>query len=754
MWFRRIQALPFTVTLAVWTLAASPSWAEVKATADHWAFQPLQRPPLPTVRKGDWIRNPIDGFVLARLEAAGLEPAEPAPQRQLARRAHLDLLGLPPEPDDLDTFVVDSTENAYEKLIDKLLANPHYGERWGRHWLDLVRYADTNGYEVDGVKPFVWRYRDYVIRALNTDKPYDRFVLEQLAGDELPDRSSETVIATGFYRLGTWDAERGASAQKSEKVIERYNELDDMVSTTSQVFLGLTLGCARCHDHKFDPLTQVDYYSMAAIFNPLVRHHAGRAELSLPAGNRPQVEAWTAAKHRATGLEKEVAKLRQQIFLDSRTSKLPVEVLEAYATPPEARNENEKKLTGENRKNLTEEITNAFREQEFCEQHASRETCARIARLEEEIRTGRKKYELPEGYFLHEPSPEPPVMRLLIRGNPKSEGAEVGPAVPAVLASSQLRFDPPDTHTTRQRISLARWITSAKNTLTPRVIVNRVWQFHFGQGLVRSPSDFGKRGGEPTHPHLLDWLAQWFVNEGKWSLKKLHRLIMTSNTYRMGKRSNLNHTTRDANNLLLWRFPYRRLEMEVIRDSILTVSGQLNRDMYGPSMYPFISKAVKRGNYLLGNSWPEFDESDASRRTIYAFIKRTMVLPFFEVLDFCDTVRSADQRSITTVAPQALTLFNGEFVNRQSRHFAHRLAARAGPDLDRQIVLAYRLALGRSPHAREQARALDFLKAEAAHLSRQPAGDAAPVDTNRARHLALVQMCRVILNLNEFVYTD
>jgi len=584
-----------------------------------WSLRPIRRPSIPSVTDASWVQNPIDSFVLAQLESRQMVASPRARPRQLIRRANLDLLGLPPTPPEVDRFAGDPSAGAFERVIDRLLANPHYGERWGRHWLDLVRYADTNGYEVDGVKPLAWKYRDWVIGALNADRPYDRFVIEQLAGDEIAQATTESVLATGFHRVGPWDAERGASVQKSEVIEELYNELDDMVSTTSQVFLGLTIGCARCHDHKFDPLTARDYYSMVAVFRGLKREHKGRTELAraaLPPGQLP----------------------------------------------------------------------------------------------------GKDLKAQPQGYFFFEPSPTPPATHLLIRGNPSELGVEVTAAVPAALVAKQPAFDTADKFTSRRRISLARWIMSDSNPLARRVIVNRVWQYHFGVGLVRTSNDFGVRGNLPTHPELLDWLATWFGQEARFSLKKLHRLIMTSRTYATSKRTQPADPGNDVDNRYLSHFPVRRLEVEAIRDSMLAVSGRLNDRLYGAPMYPFIPADALRSGYNPSGVWQPFNETDANRRTIYSFLKRTLMIPFLETLDFCDTARSAERREVTTVAPQALELFNGEFVNRQSRHFADRVIAEAGSSADSQLEHAYRLALARSPTANERTSLLGFLSAETRQL--------------------------------------
>jgi hypothetical protein len=640
----------------------------------HWAFRPLRKPAIPEVKNRAWVRNPIDAFVLARLEARGWKPARPAEPGALERRLYLDLVGMPPTLAEQEALQRDPSPRAVDRLVDDLLARPGYGERWGRHWLDLVRYADTNGYERDADKPFVWRYRDYVIRAFNSDKPFDRFVLEQLAGDELPDADSETVIATGYYRLGPWDDE---PADPHE---DRFDQLDDMVSTTSLTFLGLTLGCARCHNHKFDPLTQLDYYRMVAIVNTLERPQQGRAELDLPVGSRAQVKAiWRA-----------------------RTAR----VLAGWGLPAAY------SIGAAEPGGLT--------------------LAAWLAR-------GPDHSDLPRGYFLREPSATAPVTHVLLRGKASRPGPQAPPGVPAVLVEHQPAFPAPGPETSLRRLTLARWIASRDNPLTARVIVNRVWQHHFGEGLVHTPSDFGVKGDPPTHPELLDWLADWFIREG-WSLKKLHRLILTSNTYRMSREWNAAYAAADPQDRLLWRVPYGRLDVEALRDSMLAVSGQLNGKMYGPSMYPEVPREALAGHSDPDKIWKAFDEKEASRRTIYAFVKRSLIVPMLETLDLCDTARSTARRTVTTVAPQALTLFNGDFVQRQARHLADRLRREAGPEPARQVELVFRLALCRPPSPSEKAALIQFLQQE--------------TGAEEAQREALEQICRVVLNLNEFAYPD
>jgi len=453
-----------------------------------------------------------------------------------------------------------------------------------------------------------------------------------------------------------------------------------------------------------------DYYRMVAIFNALQRPQAGREDTDLPVGTRQQLE-------RIARRDEQIAVLRRPSLSQAATmvggSFSPIPWLSSTVASAKGFKNNEQKIR--------------------------------------ELRAGTP--DLPRGYFLKEPGPAAPVTNLLLRGKASRPGSAVPCGMPAVLVSSQPAFLSPGERTSRRRLTLARWTASRDNPLTARVIVNRVWQFHFGEGLVRTPSDFGVKGDPPTHPELLDWLADWFVQEG-WSLKKLHALILSSNTYRMSKRWQTEYGEKDPEDRLLGRFPYRRLEAEAIRDSILAVSGQLNPRMYGPSMFPGIPKQALEGHSDPDKIWKPFDEKEASRRTIYAFIKRSMVVPMLEVLDLCDTTRSSAKRSVTTVAPQALTLLNGEFVNRQAYHFARRLEREAGVDPEKQIEWAYLLALCRPPTTKEKASMLKFLRQVAESQDWEVSGQETGRDLKIGKERALEQMCRVIFNLNEFVYPD
>lgn len=714
---------------------------------DHWSFRRPQRPIQPTVSDTAWCRNPVDRFLRAQLERARVQPGSNAEPSRLLRRLHLDLIGLPPTLAEQDAFrrrtQTVGSDNALDEVIDALLQRPQYGERWARHWLDLVRYADSNGYERDAAKPFVWRYRDWVIQAFNDDLPYDRFVTAQLAGDEMPGATGDTLIATGMLRLGHWDDE------PADPDTDRYDQLDDIVSTSSQVLLGLTLGCARCHDHKFEPLSTRDYYSMVAVFNPLKRPQNGRTELTLPAGSPEELAALASRDARVAVLEASLAEARQRArehWVETGRSKLPAESITAFRVPQPQRTDAQKKLVSEVLPKLDLELSAAP------ELKSDRD---RIAAVERELSQARASGpELRQGYFMQEPSPKTGATHVLIRGNPRRPGSEVSAAVPAILVRQQPAFPSATARTTQRRLGLAQWIASKDNPLTARVLVNRVWQQHFGVGLVRTPSDFGLMGEPPTHPELLDWLADWFVNEGGWSFKKLHRLLLTSRAWRL-QRSAPSET--DPENRLLGHLPYRRLEAEVIRDSMLAVSGQLNPKMFGPAMFPAIPDAAIEANTDRQSVWKASSPDEASRRTIYTFIKRGLVVPMLEVLDLCDTVHSTSRRPVTTVAPQALTLFNGDFANQQARFFAKRLRLEAGPEPGLQIDLAYRLALNRLPSDSERQSMRTFLQLESDRHRTEgsTAHGATRISASEASHeAALEQLCRVILNLNEFVYPD
>jgi cytochrome c553 len=606
-----------------------------------WAFVPVAR------KAGN-----IDQFVSARLKEKGIEQNPPASKRELIRRAYFDLWGLPPTAQEVAAFEADQSPDAFEKVIDRLLASPRYGERWARHWLDVVRYAQTNGYERDGEKPYAWRYRDYVIKAFNEDKPYDQFVREQLAGDEIDRVTDDSLIATGFYRLGVWDDE------PDDKKAAEYDYHDDNIRTISTAFLGLTVGCARCHEHKSDPIPQADYYSLLA-FLKNVRHHEGPkysadSATYVPLGNREKLAAWLSEREaKVKALKEELAK---------------------------AEGKDEKK------------------------------------KIEAEIKeVNERKGPFEWALAVRESGAKPAKTHVLMRGNANAPGPEVRPAFLSVLGGEAAK--PISSSESQQsaglRLALAEWIVNKNNPLTARVMVNRTWQHHFGRGLVPTPDDFGKTGLLPTHPELLDYLAAKFMDEG-WSMKRMHRLIMLSAAYRMSSRAtNEKALEIDPDNSLLWRQTMRRLEAEAIRDSVLLVSGELNEKQGGRGFFPRLSREVIAGGSRPGDGWDISSSDELNRRSIYAYVKRTMTVPMLDTFDSNNSSLPSGERTTTTVAPQALMLLNDRFMHERARGFAKRIIAQAGADRSKQVTAAYEIALSRRPTQREMSIATQYLERQA-----------------------------------------
>jgi hypothetical protein len=711
--------------------------------ATHWAFQPVKRPAIPQTRASSWIATPIDAFVLARLEKDGLQPAAPADRRTLLRRVYLDLIGLPPTPEEQRAFLEDASPDAYARVVDDLLSRPQYGERWGRHWLDVVRFAETNGYERDGAKPQAWRYRDYVIDAFNKDKPFDCFLTEQLAGDELSDTSAEAQIATTFLRLGTWDDE------PAEPMVDRYDQLDDVLGTTAAAFLGVTLRCARCHDHKFEPFSQAEYYQVLSVFEPLKRPQIGRKELERPVGSRLEVEAYLSAVARIDEqvgvLTKKTEELNRAILeraaVELRDAKgsaaakkydLPQEAIEAFRVPLNEQTTDQKSLVVKYTTRLHKDAATPM------EKDHRQKMEQEIANLE-----ASRPRPLPSAYVWFEDSAKAPVTRILKRGDPAKPGKEVSPALPAVLAKQQPAPPQALAKSTGRRLWLARWMTSPDNPLVARVMVNRIWQHHFGKGIVATPNDFGVVGEPPTYPELLDWLASEFRANG-WKQKPLHRLIVLSNAYRM---STAPASTRAA---FLSHWPQRRLEAEAVRDSILAVSGRLNPQQGGPSVYPTLPRAVLEGQSRPGEGWGKSDEFQASRRSIYIYVKRVLRVPELDLLDAPNTAESCEQRPVSTTGPQALTFLNGDFANQQAHHFAERLRREVGDVARAQIERAFVLALCRPPRPEEMQAALEFLAKQQRQIEMDASKNKKP-EIGAAQE-ALAAFCLVLLNTNEFVY--
>jgi hypothetical protein len=721
-----------------------------------WSFQKPVRPPVPRVRNSVLVRNPIDAFILAALEARGLQPAPLSSRRTLVRRVYFDLIGLPPQPEDVEAFLNDKSPKAYEKLIDRLLGSEHYGERWGRHWLDVARYADSDVYEYDKVRPQSWRYRDYVIRAFNQDKPYDRFIQEQLAGDELPERDYDSLVALGFCRNGPFIGDMVLMQDQQARV----NALDDMVTATGAAFLGLNVGCARCHNHKFDPIAQKDYYRLVAVFSPSIRTDIPLVPPAIAAKYESQVKK---IDDQIEGIEKQIRELdnpTRQRLLEAKYRELPEPLQIALKTDPLKRTEAQKRQAEQVLDSVTvtkAELLAALSKEDREKTEALE---AEIADLEKT-----KPPPLPVAHAITEPTPFPSKSYFLHRGNFLNRGSEMAPGTLAVLnpPGVEVAFPQPgpQAKTTGRRLVLANWIASEQNPLTARVMVNRIWQHHFGKGLVGTPNDFGRMGEQPKHPELLDWLATEFVRQG-WSIKTMHRLILTSRTYQQSSIFVSPRNSKiDPENTFLWKMRLQRLEGEAIRDSILAVSGSLNLEAGGPGVFPEIDQALmeslpKGPTY---QSWPRTkDGPEVWRRSVYVSELRSVASPILDLFDPPESISSCPRRNTTTVAPQALQLLNNKFVARQAILFADRIHDQAGEDPSRETRRAFLLALSRPPRPLELEQTVEFLKRQREY-HRHHNGVLMDRGIDPAQILppekaALADLCQSLFNLNEFVYIN
>jgi hypothetical protein len=836
---------------------------------EHWAFRPLVRPAVPAVHQP---AHPIDAFIRAGLAHRGLAAPAPADNMTLIRRATYDITGLPPTEQEVRDFLADDSPRAWEKVVDRLLASPHYGEQWGRHWLDLVRYADTNSFERDGNKPHAWRYREYVIRSLNDDKPYDQFVIEQLAGDELPDPTNDAFIATGYYRLGVWDDEPADREQF------RYDWLDDIVATTGQVFLGLTVNCARCHDHKIDPIPQSDYYSLLSFFDNITPMGNGGDQIERPlfkddADRKAYEEKVADLKRRrdemqvaVTGIEKkfrtsweslnqadavggDLDDLAFRFYRDSWKSLPMFDELKAedtgsvpgqlfdIAVASSLRPDNfgymftgflkvpmdgdytfsldsddGSRLTidggivaeydgihgegkpktatvrlkagrlpirldyfqGQHGKGLTVAWSGpGFVARTLSALQSRRKAAEKDSDLKKAIAAdgerilgtnGKKDYdekvkvleklkkeEVPvdEALVVTERGPKAPDTFVFYRGNPHAEKKpenKVGPAFPSILKAKEPVIPTPaaDAKTSGRRTALARWLVSPDNPLSARVMANRIWQHHFGRGIVRSSSNFGMMGDPPTHPELLDWLATELI-ASNWRLKSLHKLILMSQAYRTAANGNAEAFVSDPLNDSFWRFDMRRLSAEELRDSIHMASGSFNPKMFGPGVYPTIPKEVMAGQSRPGAGWGDSNSEEQARRSVYAFVKRSLITPILADFDLADTDTSCPVRFTTTQPTQALGMMNGEFLHRQARVFAERVRREAGgpdaADVPAQVRRALEIALVRPATDAEVERGVALV---------DRLDDADGVSPSRAMEL----FCLMVLNLNEFAYLD
>ncbi|MFO0803050.1 MAG: DUF1553 domain-containing protein [Gemmataceae bacterium] len=639
---------------------------------------------MPATRDAAWATNPIDSFVLANLEAKGLHPSPAADRRTLIRRVTFDLTGLPPTPDEIQSFLNDQTANAYEKLIDRLLASPHYGEHWARHWLDVARFAETDGFEDDQQRFHAWTYRDFVIRSFNTDKPYDQFVREQIAGDVIKPRTAAAIAGAGFLVAGPWDAVQRVTPSKLGRLRSREEQLEEMVGAVGQTFLGLTLNCARCHDHKFDPIPQTDYYRVKAVFEGV--DHGLRARVH---GTRRMM-----SEAEETEWQKATAPLRSKI-----------EQLDKAAT------ELDKQANAD------------------LKSDAVKERRAKAAALRQEREAARKeldaKHPVTLAFVGDREQPAPTVVYK--RGDVTKPDEVVKPGgVSAVSPKAEwgLAENAPEAE---RRIRFAAWLTHPDNPLTARVMVNRVWHYHFGTGIVDTPSDFGANGGQPTHPELLDWLAAEF-QKNRWSMKALHRLILTSATYRQSADPPAKVAAAaariDAEARLLWRFPPRRIDGESVRDAMLAMSGTLNREAGGPSFKPYTVTQLNTYFYHLFDK----DEPAFNRRSIYRMHLTTGRSPFLDSLDCPSPGVATPRRRPTTTALQTLALMNDAFVVRQADKLAARIVAEK-LDPAHEVNRAFEVVLGRPPNKIERAASLDV----------------------RGKH-GLGTVCWALFNASEFLY--
>ncbi len=690
--------------------ATSSTKAQSANKSDHWAWQPVQKSVVPTIRNPQSaIRNEVDAFISAKLSQAGLSMSPAADRRTLIRRLYFDLIGLPPSPERVRQFIADRAPRAYEKLVDELLSSPRYGERWARHWLDVVHYGDTHGYDKDKLRPNAWPYRDYVIRALNEDKPYARFVEEQIAGDVLYPGTRDGYQAMGFIAAGPWDFIGHAELPetKIDGKIARHLDRDDMVANTIGTFTSVTVHCAQCHNHKFDPISQEDYYSLQSVFSAL-----DRADKKYFVGDA----AMTSRFNQLDGRQRDLAERKRVIERDAKKD---------GAMKPEKQKELD-------------------------------EILPELAKLNQEL-SGFPKPEVVfsgtvyygTGTFIGTGANggKPRPIYLLARGQVTTPGREVSPGALSMLSFQPARFaiskDAPEGE---RRVALARWITDPNNPLTWRSIVNRVWQYHFGAGLVTTPNDFGLNGARPSHPELLDWLAAEF-RDGGGSLKKLHKLIVMSATYRQSSdnpqskapparatgssgRGDSNPQSQDTGNALLWRQNRRKLEAEAVRDAVLTVSGKLDLTMGGLGWQDFVIEHPEHSpHYEYGLADPE--DAKTWRRSIYRFIVRSQTQPWMTALDCADPSMRVDKRNESLSPLQALALLNNGFMVTQAQHFAERLQQEKPNDLAAQIERAVWLAFGRKATATEQQKYVAF-----------------------ARSYGLPNLCRVLLNLNEFTFAD
>jgi hypothetical protein len=696
-----------------------------------WAIQPVALPAVPEVPDSAkaWLRNEIDAFVYEKLAAKNIQPNPRAARETFARRVTLDLTGVPPTPEELQTFAADTKPGAEERLVDRLLASPRYGERWGRHWLDVVRYSDSDGFKQDDTRPNMWRYRDWVIQSFNEDKPYDRFVKEQLAADELYPGDKQALVGLGFVRL--FEDEYNQAHIR----LRRQEMLNDLTDNTAYAFLGVTMACARCHDHKFDPLLHKDYYRLQSFFANVKIHDTAlldddkrvaeyeAASAKYRAAAKPVLDkiaefmAAPTAKFKKDRLERFPDDI-QEILLKDKSAMTPLELNLYWKALPQV--------------DVTEEETftklKAADKSKYLELQKELEPFAHL-----------KPEPLRYAQVMQDQGVDAPPVHVLLNGALEAEAEQVQPGFLSILDPAPAKVTPlPELNSSGRRSALANWLADAKNPLSTRVIVNRVWQYHFGTGLVATPNDFGVMGQRPSNRELLDWLTAKFVTEDGWSLKKLHKRIVLSATYMQDSAYREAAAAVDPENKLLWRYPRRRLEAEAIRDSMLFVSGVLDETMGGPGVFPTAPKGTEIQE---GRHWKKSRGAvDEYRRSVYTFNRRLVRYPMLEAFDAPLAFESCGRRQETVTPDQALELMNGTPAATFAKALAARVANDQGLDDSALVDRAFRFALTRSPQPVERERSLAFLAKQ-----EKLAG---------SKQAALTDLCLSLLSTNEFLYIE
>lgn len=734
------------------------------AHRQYWAFVPPVTPPIPAVKSSDRVANPIDSFILAELEARQLTFSAPADRRTLLRRVTFDLTGLPPTIEEMDAFLADRAPDAYEKVVRRLLASPRYGERWAQHWLDVVRFAETNGFELDQDREQAWRYRDYVVRSLNEDKPYDRFIREQLAGDELDPASFEMRVATGFLRAGPQHVVAG----NQDLAVNRQEWLTEVMFGVGNGIMGLTVGCARCHDHKFDPILQADFYRLQSFFaaadNQDYQRPAPEAEAAFKAAQAAHQERLKPIRERIAAIEKPYVdrlKLEKRAHLEKNEPAFAA----ALAKPADQRSELEKQQARDAQRMLNvnwEEILAVLTPADRARRAELRQQMHRI-----NLETPEP---LPKALAVAEILNPVPAMHLLKAGDPHRPGDEVRPGFLTALLPPDGDWDAAvtpvvkgDFRSSGRKLALANWLTRPDHPLTARVMVNRLWHHHFGRGIVSTPNDFGRNGQAPTHPQLLDWLATRLVSEG-WSLKRLHYLMVTSAAYRQRSTGDPAAMRLDPDNKWFGRMNRLRLDAEALRDSTLAVAGNLTEQIGGPSIRVPLEPEVYDTiftEFEPDNLWPVHpDQRQHTRRSLYLLRKRNVRLPMLVAFDSPDMMSSCGARSVSVHALQSLTLLNSEFMLNQSIALARRVlreTAGQGDPLDH----LYRLTLGRAPRPTERRLAREFLATQTRIIDQRLArgetiarlGDT-EIRLSPAQAAAWIDLCLATMNTNEFIYTQ